>query len=156
MAARAHIFQINASQGGVPKYPIFEAEVNELGLSADAHRNTKAHGGPERALCLYALELILALQQEGHAIFPGSTGENITIAGLDWERVAPGTRLTLGDDVLVEVTRYTTPCASIAASFLGLDSSRLSQEKHPGWARVYARVLRSGRIHVSDAVRIVE
>lgn len=154
MASGPRIFQINASQGGVPKYPIFEAEVNERGLTADAHSNMKVHGGPERALCLYALERIIALQEEGHTIFPGSTGENITVADLDWETVAPGARLALGDEVVVEITRYTTPCSNIVASFLGRDSSRMSQEKHPGWSRVYARVLRPGRIRVSDAVTI--
>ena len=37
------------------------------------------HGGPERALCLFSLERILELQAEGHPIFPGAAGENITI-----------------------------------------------------------------------------
>ena len=50
-------------------------------------------GGPLAALCLYSLEVIQALQAEGHSIFPGSVGENITLSHLDWSRVTPGVRL---------------------------------------------------------------
>ncbi|RMF36983.1 MAG: MOSC domain-containing protein [Chloroflexi bacterium] len=155
MSRQGHIFQINISHGGVPKHPIREAEVTRLGIVGDHQNDTEHHGGPERALCLFSLERILALQAEGHPIFPGSTGENVTVVGLDWSQVTAGTRLRLGDEVLVEVTRHTTPCATIRDSFLGGDYSRLSQKRHPGWSRVYARVLQPGRIRIGDAVRLL-
>ena len=148
-----HIFQINASQGGVPKSALREAVVNELGLTADSHAHPKIHGGPLAALCIYSLERIVALQAEGHPIFPGSVGENITVAGLDWEQVVPGARLRLGDEVLVEVTRYTTPCATIKDSFADADSNRILQTRHAGWSRVYAKVLRTGILRVGNGVR---
>jgi MOSC domain-containing protein YiiM len=153
MASTAHIFQINASQGGVPKAALREAVINELGLTVDKH-NLKSHGGPTAALCLYALERIVALQAEGHPIFPGSVGENITVAGIDWGQVVPGVRLRLGDEVLVEVTRYTTPCATIKDSFADRDSDRILQTLHAGWSRVYARVLHMGNIHVGSKVSL--
>jgi len=73
------IFQLNISPGGVPKLPLREAMVGELGLEGDGHSFPDIHGGPERALCLFSLERILELQAEGHPIFPGAAGENITI-----------------------------------------------------------------------------
>lgn len=149
----AHIFQINASAGGVPKRPLRRAEVDELGITVDKQKHTKVHGGPDRALCLYALERIQALQTEGHPIYPGSVGENVTIAGLDWDAVAPGARLQLGA-VIVEVTNYAAPCNLIAASFADADSGRISQDKHPGWARAYSRVLQGGTIKIGDAVTL--
>jgi MOSC domain-containing protein YiiM len=154
MAEQAHIFQINRSDGGVPKGPIREARVTILGLEGDRHNDTVHHGGPERALCLYALERIVDLQAEGHPIYPGSTGENVTLVGLDWAQVVPGTRLRLGEEVQVEITRYTTPCQKIAASFAGGQIQRMSQDAHSGWSRVYARVLSPGTIRVGDAVRM--
>jgi len=33
---------------------------------------------------------IEALQNEGHPIAFGSTGENLTVSGIDWQRVVPG------------------------------------------------------------------
>jgi MOSC domain-containing protein YiiM len=151
----ASIFQINVSQGGVPKLPVRDGEVTELGLVGDAQKHTKVHGGPMRALCLYSLERILALQAEGHPIFPGSTGENLTLAGLDWDAIVPGARLRLGDTVEIEVTQYTEPCPKITASFAGGDISRMAQDKHPGWSRVYTRVLTPGSVCVGDKVTVL-
>ena len=73
------IFQINISKGGVPKLAIREAMITVQGVEGDGHRDLKNHGGPDRAVCLYSLERILALQDEGHPIYPGAVGENITV-----------------------------------------------------------------------------
>ena len=56
---------------------------------------------------------------------------------------------------LLEVTKYTSPCFNIAPLFQQRDVSRVSQKRHPGWSRVYARVLAEGSIHPGDAVRLV-
>jgi len=150
------IFQLNCSSGGVPKLAVREAFLTPTGLEGDRQRDLRIHGGPERALCLFALERILELQHEGHPIFPGSVGENVTVVGLDWQRVEPGARLSLGDEALVEVTRYTSPCKTIAGSFVGRDFKRISQEDHPGHSRVYARVIQTGRLAVGQLVRLLD
>ena len=152
---RPSIFQINVSQGGVPKMPVRSAEVTKLELVGDAHNNMKVHGGPMRAVCLYSLERILALQAEGHPIFPGATGENVTVSGVDWDAVVPGTRLRLGDTVEIEITQYTEPCPKITTSFADGDISRMQQATHPGWSRVYASVITTGEIRVGDAVTVL-
>ena len=149
-----HIFQINASKGGVPKHPLREADVTPLGLSVDKVGNPEIHGGPKAALCIYSLERIVALQDEGHPIFPGSVGENLTLAGLDWEQVTLGKRLRLGDEVLLEITKYTTPCQTIVESFADRNSNRIHQNKYPGWSRVYAGVLHTGHIQVGSTAAI--
>jgi len=148
------IFQLNVSPGGVPKLAIREAEVTELGLTGDDHKFPDIHGGPERAVCLFSLERILELQSEGHPIFPGAVGENITISGIDWKDVTPGQKLSLGEEVLVEITSYTSPCNSIPESFVAGEYQRISQKLHPGYSRVYARVLRPGRIKIGQPVQL--
>ena len=152
---RGRIVQISVSPGGVPKVPVPSARVTELGLEGDLHRDMEHHGGPERALCIFAIEQIRVLQAEGHDVSPGAIGENLTVEGLDWERVTPGSRLELGAGVLIEVTRYTSPCFKIKKSFADGDISRVSQKSHPGSSRVYARVLTTGVIRQSDTVRLV-
>jgi MOSC domain-containing protein YiiM len=139
----------------VPKLAVREAVLTPGGLEGDRHRVRRYHGGPERAVCLYALERVLELQAEGHPIFPGSAGENLTLVGLDWSRLAPGARLALGEEALVEVSSYTAPCKVIAASFRGGDFKRISQKLRPGHSRLYARVLRPGRISVGEQVRLL-
>jgi MOSC domain-containing protein YiiM len=149
------IFQLNASSGGVPKRAIQEGQVNELGLVGDSHSFPDIHGGPERALCLFSLERILELQAEGHPIFPGAVGENVTVSGLDWEKLNPGVRLKLGDEVLAEITSYTSPCNTIPASFIDGKFQRISQKLYPGWSRLYARVLKSGKLTVGQRVELL-
>lgn len=149
------IVQLSVSPGGVPKARVPAARVGALGLEGDGHRDAEHHGGPERAVCLYAMEAIAALGAEGHALAPGALGENVTVAGLPWSAVVPGSRLLLGDAVLLEVTRYTSPCVNIAPAFRDRDYSRVSQKRHPGWSRVYARVLAGGPLREGDPVRIV-
>lgn len=149
------IYQLNVSNGGVPKLPVASAHVGALGLEGDAHRSPQ-HGGPERAVCLYSLELIERLRAEGHPIVPGAAGENVTLRGIDFGLVIPGTRLYLGPEVVVEVTRYTTPCVNIAAAFKDGDFSRISHTTHPGQSRVHARVIEGGRLSVGDAVQVAK
>ena len=149
------IFQLNCSRGGVPKTPVAESRLTETGLECDRQAHTDIHGGPERALCLYSLERIQELQAEGHPIFPGSAGENVTVSGLDWSRVVPGARLALGDEVLVEVTSFAGPCKTIAGSFRGGQYKRISQKKFPGYSRAYVRVLRTGRLAVGQPVKLL-
>jgi len=150
----ARIFQINVSDGGVPKLPVHSAEITPSGVVGDRQRDLEHHGGMERAVCLYALERILDLQAEGHPIYPGAAGENLTLAGLDWELIVPGLRLRLGGDALVEVTRYTSPCSNLAPYFIDAGFSRISQKLHPGWSRVYARLLQPRVVRVGDRVEI--
>ncbi len=149
------IFQLNRSNGGVPKLVVREALLTTEGLEGDRQRDLRYHGGPERALCLYALERIVDLQREGHPIYPGAAGENVTLAGLDWAQLAPGARLHFGDDVIVEISSYTAPCRTIAASFLKGEYKRISQKLHAGDSRLYARVIQPGRLAVGQTVRIL-
>ena len=148
----ARIAQISRSEGGVPKRAVPAARVTTLGLEGDVQRNRTIHGGAERALCLFSLELI---QAEGHPISPGSIGENLTLEGIDWSVVVPGACLRLGSEVVVQVTRYTAPCVNITGSFRDHDSAHVSQKLHPGDSRVYARVLHEGNVESGDPVRIL-
>ena len=103
---------------------------------------------------MYALERIRALQSEGHPIDVGTVGENVTVEGIDWGLVAPGARLRLGDEVVLEVTSFTSPCKTIRDSFIDGKFVRISQKLHPGWSRVYTRVLSEGEIRFGDAVEL--
>ena len=149
-----HLHQISVSDGGVPKRPVCEARVTVQGVEGDRQRNLKVHGGPDRAVCLYSLDVIAQLQQAGHSIEPGFSGENLTLAGMDWELVQPGVRLTVGPDVELEVVSYTVPCSHNAQWFHDGDYQRISQKKHPGWSRVYAKVLKEGVVRPGDQVGI--
>ncbi len=147
--------QISTSRGGVPKLPILQGVIDATGVHGDRQKERLIHGGPNRALCLYAQERIDALVHEGHPIQAGSTGENVTLAGVDWDQVTPGARLRLGPSVLVEITDYAQPCKKIRPYFADGDFHCIDQKRRPGWSRVYARVLCSGVIQAGDAAALL-
>ncbi len=149
------IAQLSVSPRGVPKRAVARARITARGVEGGGHRAVAYHGGPERAVCVYALEAIRALHAEGHAVAPGALGENVTVEGIPWSAVTPGRRLRLGDGVLLEVTGYTPPCRTIMGAFRDRAYGRVSQARHPGWSRVYARVLAEGIVAAGDSVRLV-
>jgi MOSC domain-containing protein YiiM len=146
---------INVSNGGVPKRRVSGARVSRLGLANDTQDDKKHHGGPERAVCLYSLERIRSLQTEGHPIDIGTAGENITVEGIDWDQITPGATIRIGDELLLEVASFTNPCKTIRASFIAGEFIRIAQKLHPGWSRVYARVLWEGQVRFGDPVQVV-
>jgi MOSC domain-containing protein YiiM len=148
----AHVYQINISDGGVPKRPVLEAVVTTNGVEGDRQGNLKVHGGPDRALCLYSQDLIERLQDEGHSIDAGFAGENLTLTGLEWEKLKPGDRLQIGPDVQLQIMSYTSPCDKNAQWFRDRDIMRVSQKTNPGWSRLYAKVLRGGMVRPGDEV----
>jgi MOSC domain-containing protein YiiM len=145
---------INISGGGVPKRRVTDARVSRLGLQGDDQDDKVQHGGPERAVCIYSLERVQALQSEGHPIQIGSIGENLTVEGIPWESVTPGVRIKVGDDVQLEITSFTSPCKTIRRSFIDGRFVRISNKVHPGWSRVYAKVITEGEVRLGDSVEI--
>lgn len=150
----ARVLQINVSPGGVPKRAVGSAHVGKTGLEGDGVNHPKIHGGPERAVCLFSLELIQALQVEGHPIFPGATGENLTVAGLDWSALEEGAVLAVGEEVRLQLTERVEPCKTIAGAFAGGAFKRIKPDRVPDQTRWYARVLAEGTVRPGDAVRI--
>ena len=67
--------------------------------------------------------------------------------------MTPGVFVDLGD-VSLEVTSYTDPYRNVAGSLLDAQILRVSQKRHPGWSRVYARVLTEGTVALGDRVTI--
>ena len=146
------LFSINVSDGGVPKRPRRAAAVRSSGVEGDRQRDLRNHGGATRAVSLYSLELIRALQEEGNPIDVGCIGENFTLSGVPWDRMVPGASLTVGEDVQLQLTAYAAPCNNLLPYFADGKVVRVAQKVHPGWSRLYARVLREGTVQVGDPV----
>lgn len=144
------LHSINVSNGGVPKLARASARVSTKGVEGDRQRDLRYHGGPERAVSLFSLELIQALRKEGHPIDVGTIGENFTVSGVPWELMVPGARLEVGE-LALEVTSYADPCGNIRGSFSDRVFMRVSHKQHPGWSRLYARVLKEGTVRQGDA-----
>ena len=149
------VHSINVSSGGVPKSRVESAEIMKRGVEGDFNRFREGRGGDtDRAVCIFSLEIIERLKHEGHPIEIGSTGENLTIRGVDWDSLSEGTRLEIGD-VVLELSEPCAPCSKIGESFIGRRFDRVDHNQEYGWSRWLARVLREGRVSVGDSVNIV-
>jgi MOSC domain-containing protein YiiM len=151
--ARGHVGQVNVSDGGVPKRPVPRLDIGWSGPSSDRQNDRKNHGRPFQAVCIWSAEVIAALASEGHPIQPGSAGENVTVAGIDWAALRPGVVLRVGETRL-ETSSFAVPCSKNKGWFADGDWNRILHTRHPGWSRIYATVLSPGAIEVGDVVEV--
>jgi len=150
----ARLVQVNVSAGGVPKLPVPEARVTRAGVEGDRQREVTVHGGPHRAISILGLEAIQRVAAEGNPIAPGTTGENLTVAGIDVSTLPAGTRLAIGDEAVVELSGPANPCRTIRESFRDLRFGRLSAAAHPADSRMYARVVAEGTVRPGDRITV--
>ena len=148
------VMSVNASSGGLPKVPIGATRLTSRSMAGDRQGTRRHHGRPWQAVSLWSIEIIAALQAEGHELAPGVAGENLTVSGLDWTALRPGTRLRVGD-ALVELTAWTLPCRQLTPYFVNGDFRRIDNARHPGWSRIYGAVLDDGDVRPGDRVQIV-
>lgn len=149
------LLHLNVSSGGVPKLPIDGARITELGVDGDRQREATVHGGPHRAVSILGIEAIRRVAAEGHPIGPGTTGENLTTEGFDVSSLPVGTRLEIGDEVVLELSGPANPCRTIRHSFSDLRFGRVGIVAHPSDSRMYARVLRVGTVRPGDPIRLL-
>lgn len=139
------VVSVNISGGGIPKRPISVGEVTTEGLVGDAHDHQK-HNSPAQAISLLDVEDIADLAAEGFDVYPGATGENLTVRGLDADTLAVGDRLRLSGGVELQITKIRKPCYVLDA---------ISPElKHAisGRCGCYAKVLSGGRVRAGATI----
>ena len=138
--------------GGVPKPSVDSIDVRFNGVLGERIRDTKHHGGPNRAVCILSNQTLEFLQDQGHPIDGGSTGENLLL-DVEEEALEPGVRLKFSH-VELEITSPAPPCKTIQASFTNGDFKQLSHKLNSQRTRWYAQVIQEGIIHVEEAVEI--
>jgi MOSC domain-containing protein YiiM len=152
-APRQHgaLVQVSSSNGGVPKTALPSATIGRGGVSGDRQNDRLHHGRPLQAVCLWSQDVIDALRAEGHPVYAGAAGENLTVSGIDWATIRPGVRLSVGA-ALLEISAFATPCAKNGQWFRDGKFRRIDQNAHPGWSRAYAWVLEGGAVAPGDSV----
>jgi MOSC domain-containing protein YiiM len=156
----ARLVQVNVSLGGVPKRPIPRGEVTFTRVRGDDWNDKKHHGHRDQAVCLFSVEMLKRLCDEGFPLFPGALGENFTTEGLDYHTVRPGQAYRVGKEVVIRITRVRTPCRTIAVYGEGLLRAMFDAEVRRGnadtplWGKsgFYAEVLREGTVFPGDEI----
>lgn len=149
---KGEIFSINLSEKkGVSKKSIQKARlIEEFGLEGDAH------SGPGiRQVSLLAMESIAKqaacpkAKSKNIALGPGDFAENITTKGLDLAKLSIGTKIKVGREALLEISKIGKECHKYCAIYQKVGDCIMPREG------IFARVLKGGEIAVGDAVEIL-
>lgn len=134
-------------------------QVGPLGLDGDEQGDPRHHGGPEKAVHLYALDHYPAWRADlaGHAAAlavlaaPGAFGENLAVAGLDEATVCIGDAWRIGS-ALLEVSQARQPCWKLDDRFgVPRMARRVQETGRTGW---YCRVLEPGEVAAGARPRL--
>ncbi len=118
--------------------------IEEHGLEDDAHA-----GEWHRQVSLLATESIDKMRLQGLDVWPGDFAENLTTQGVDLVLLPVGTRMKVGDGVLLEVTQIGKECHTPCAIFYQAGDCVMPKEG------VFARVLEGGKVEVGDEIEVL-
>jgi MOSC domain-containing protein YiiM len=130
---------------GTKKKPVESGLIKEeFGLVDDAHADCTTH----RQISLLAEESIDKMRQMGLKVGPGDFAENLTTQGIDLPRLPIGTRLLVGQEVLLEVSQIGKECHTKCAIFQQVGTCIMPLEG------VFARVIRGGVVKPGDPIEV--
>jgi MOSC domain-containing protein YiiM len=141
------ILSVNISdKKGEKKHNIGAARaVIDQGLENDAHI-----GMVIRQISLLASESIEKIRRKGLDVNYGDFAENLTTEGIELFTLPVGTKITVGADVLLEVTQIGKTCLAPCAIFHAVGDCVMPKEG------IFVRVLSEGVISVGDEITVVE
>ncbi len=132
---------------GTSKEAVREGLLQEgFGLIGDAH----ADGGTHRQLSLLAVESINKMRNRGFAIGPGDFAENLTCEGVELVSLPIGTRLAVGEEVILEITQIGKECHTGCAIYRQIGKCIMPREG------VFARVIHGGLVRTGDTIKHFE
>jgi MOSC domain-containing protein YiiM len=143
----AEVISINISEKkGIRKKPVNKAVIKRnYGMNGDAHASSKWH----RQVSLLAVESIQKMQAMGLDVGPGDFAENITTRGIDLPGLPVGTRMTVGNEIELEVSQIGKECHSRCAIYHQAGDCVMPKEG------VFVKVIKGGTVRKGDEIRIV-
>jgi len=90
------------------------------------------------------------MRGRGFDLQPGDFAENITTQGIDWVSLPIGTRITVGDRVVLEMTQIGKECHAACAIRKQVGDCIMPREG------IFARVIRGGDVKAGDPIKIAE
>jgi len=144
---KAKIVSVNISaKKGVRKKPVGHAGVVAgHGLDGDAHA-----ADWHRQVSLLARESIDKMVSMGLKVGAGDFAENLTTAGIDLLALPIGSKLRVGEDVVLEVTQIGKECHTRCAIYRQAGDCVMPKEG------IFARVIRAGEVKTGDVVAVEE
>ena len=116
----------------------------DYGLIGDAHADCCTH----RQVSLLAIESIDKMRSLGFDVNPGDFAENLTTQGVELTLLPVGTNMSVGKDVLLEITQIGKECHSGCAIYRQIGKCIMPREG------VFAKVIRGGFVKAGDQISI--
>lgn len=130
---------------GTKKRPVPEVTIKkDYGVVGDAHADCATH----RQVSLLAIESIDKMRNKGFELQPGDFAENITTRGIDWVSLPIGTRIRVGDKVVLEMTQIGKECHAACAIRKQVGDCIMPREG------IFARVVRGGHVKAGDTIKV--
>ncbi|MCC7360776.1 MAG: MOSC domain-containing protein [Anaerolineales bacterium] len=104
---------------------------------------------PDRQLNVMTREVLDALAAEGYHTAPGQMGEQLVVSGLNLNALAPGDRVQLGPQAIIEIIKPRTGCDRFEAI------QKLTRRQAAGRMGQMCRVIVGGPLAVGDDVRVL-
>ena len=124
------------------------------GFQGDGIADTKHHGGPDRAVCMYPVEHYAIWEKEFDCALPPSTfGENLTVSGMLEEDICIGDIFKVGE-AIVQVTQGRVPCSTISQR-TGMPKL-MKRMIQTGFTGYLCRVLEEGIIRFDSPITILQ
>jgi len=114
----------------------------DYGLIGDAHADCST----QRQVSLLAIESINKIKELGFNVGPGDFAENLTTKGIDLISLPVGTQLSIGKEVILEITQTGKECHSGCAIRRQIGKCIMPREG------VFAKVIRGGFVGVGDEI----
>ena len=116
----------------------------DYGLEGDAHADCCTH----RQVSLLAMESIDKMKKLGFEVGPSDFAENLTTQGMELVSLPIGTKISIGNGVLLEVTQIGKECHSGCAIYQEIGKCVMPKEG------IFARVIHGGSVRAGDDIRI--
>jgi len=130
---------------GTRKEDVKEGLLEEgFGLVGDAHADCCTH----RQVSLLAVESIDKMRALGLELSPGDFAENLTTEGIDLVSLPVGTRMSVGKQVILEVTQIGKECHTKCAIYKQVGKCIMPEEG------VFARVIKGGPVRAGDQIEV--
>jgi MOSC domain-containing protein YiiM len=143
---KGKVVSINISdKKSVRKKPAQEAFIKtNFGIEGDAHASSQWH----RQVSLLALESIQKMQAMGLKVNPGDFAENITTEGIDLPKLPVGTKMTIGENIEVEVSQIGKKCHTRCEIYNQAGDCIMPKEG------IFVKVLKGGKIKEGDEILV--
>lgn len=128
--------------------------VTRLGIEGDGQADLVHHGGPDKAINVYAAEHYADWAGElGLTLHAGAFGENFTTTGLTEADVCVGDVFRAGE-LIVQVSQPRQPCWKLSRRWRVKDlAARGERTGRTGW---YFRVVSAGMIKAGAVLELIE